>query len=66
MEAGIKNHTPHSLRRTFASRCYSNGMKIPQLQCLLGHSSPTTTESYIRNIHTDVETISVLDKAMSF
>lgn len=64
-KAKNQNHTPHDLRRTFASRCYDNGMKITQLQSLLGHSSLRTTEGYIRNIHSDDEALSVLDKAMN-
>lgn len=64
-KAEIQNHTPHDLRRTFASRCYDNGMKITQLQSLLGHSSLRTTEGYIRNIHSDDEALSILNIAMN-
>lgn len=30
-----------------------------------GHSSPKTTERYLRNIHTNDETVSILDMAMN-
>jgi integrase len=42
-----KLHT-HSLRHTFACLCLAKGMKIQDLQILLGHSSIKTTEIYGR------------------
>lgn len=45
--AGIKKKvTPHTLRRSMASVCAENGMKMEQLQQILGHSSILTTAKH--------------------
>lgn len=41
----------HDLRKTFATRCATNGVPMHELQAHLGHSSITTTAEY----YTDVE-----------
>ena len=38
---------PHDMRRTFARNLYDNGAGLPDIQYLLGHSSPATTAEYI-------------------
>ena len=39
---------PHILRHTFATHYISSGGSLPHLQILLGHTSITTTEIYLR------------------
>lgn len=39
---------PHALRRRFASQAYDGTGDLLALQMLLGHSSPATTELYVR------------------
>ena len=43
-----KNLHTHSLRHTFACLCLSKGLKIQDVQLLMGHSSVKTTEIYGR------------------
>lgn len=47
--AGInKKVTPHAFRRTLATMLIEEGMDISYVQRILGHSSITTTQEYIR------------------
>jgi integrase len=46
-EAGIRQLTPHDLRRTCAKLCRREGGDLEQIQFLLGHSSIQTTEKYL-------------------
>lgn len=42
--AGLSlDHTPHSLRHTFASECIAAGLPDTQIAYFLGHSNPQTT-----------------------
>lgn len=50
----IRHYGFHSLRHTFATRCYKLGMDIKTLSELLGHSSPAVTLKIY--VHTDIET----------
>lgn len=46
--ANIKYHGLHSLRHTFASRCFQKGIPVEIVSKILGHSSPAiTTKVYI-------------------
>jgi site-specific recombinase XerD len=45
--AGIRDLTPHDLRRTCAKLCRQAGGDLEQIQFLLGHSSIQTTEKYL-------------------
>lgn len=49
----IRHYGFHSLRHTFATRCYKLGMDIKTLSELLGHSSPAVTLKIY--VHTDME-----------
>jgi integrase/recombinase XerD len=46
--AGIKDVTPHTLRRTFASHLYNGGAGIEVIQALMGHVWVQTTMKYAR------------------
>lgn len=44
--AGLEDVRLHDLRHTFASVAVSNGMSLPMIGALLGHSQPSTTARY--------------------
>lgn len=44
--AGLEDVRLHDLRHTFASVAVTNGMSLPLLGALLGHSKPSTTARY--------------------
>lgn len=44
---GVSNCHPHRFRRTFATHALQHGMRVEQIQKLLGHCSMNTTELYI-------------------
>lgn len=46
--ADVKDVTPHDFRRTYASTLLDEGMDLPTVQALMGHSSPETTVKYDR------------------
>ncbi len=45
--AGVENVHPHRFRRTFATKLAARGMKLQDIQKLMGHSNPSTTMEYI-------------------
>lgn len=45
--AGVDNVHPHRFRRTFATGLANRGMKIQEIQKLLGHSNINTTLQYV-------------------
>ncbi len=49
-KAGIKPFGFHALRRFVASVLDSKNVPLKQIQLILGHSKPTTTDRYIANI----------------
>ncbi len=53
-EAGItKPVHPHTLRHSFAVHCISQGVPLPVLKDLLGHSSVLTTMVYLKIVQQD-------------
>ena len=66
IRAGLKDISPHCLRRTFATRLLSRGAAITDVQHLLGHASVTTTEkayaAFVRN-ERFLKTIELLDRS---
>lgn len=60
--AGLPWATPHTLRHTFASRCFRKGCNVKQVQALLGHHSPAfTLETYVHLLPEDLPDLSFLD-----
>lgn len=53
LHAGLQGASSHSGRRTFATRALrlagAHGMTLFDIQRLLGHRDPTTTQAYIEN-----------------
>jgi integrase len=61
-EAGLEWVTPHTLRHTFASRCFRHGCNVKQVQALLGHHSPAfTLETYVHLLPEDLPDLAFLD-----
>ena len=44
--AGIKQHSPKSLRHTFGVRCSMKGLPLPTIKDLMGHANINTTTIY--------------------
>lgn len=48
LRAGLKNVTPHTFRRTFATHLHENGANLEVIRALLGHVWIQTTLAYAR------------------
>lgn len=61
-DAGVPWATPHTLRHTFASRCFRHGCNVKQVQAMLGHHSPAfTLETYVHLLPEDLPDLEFLD-----
>lgn len=50
---GIHGITPHTMRHTFAIHALQDGMSVSQVQQVLGHVSPSTTNLYVELANAD-------------
>lgn len=46
----LKNFYPHSLRHSFGSDIQKNGYDLMEIQQMMGHSSPETTQRYLHGL----------------
>ncbi len=53
--AGIEPFPPHGLRHNFASTLVAVGAPLAQVQQLLGHKSPLTTNKYAHHRPDDLQ-----------
>lgn len=61
---GIITKSSHKIRKTYASRLNANGVPLDCIREQLGHSSLSTTFSYIFNPLTEQETYNLIEKAL--
>lgn len=62
VEAGLPWATLHTLRHTFATRCFRHGCNVKQVQVLLGHHSAAfTLETYVHLMPEDLPALAFLD-----
>ena len=59
-KAGVKEFTFHNLRHYSASKLANQGVAITDIQEILGHTRPTTTDTYLQTIKGSVR--SAIDK----
>ena len=52
-----KSFTPHALRHSFATQLLMNGVDLRTLQMMLGHSSLSTTQHYLKVTNKFVENV---------
>jgi len=55
-DLGIQYRSSHKLRFSTASILYQNGMTVPELQGMLGHTTASMTNHYLRNVISGKET----------
>lgn len=60
--AGVRNFTPHDMRRTFATRMFESGADINIVRKALGHSSILTTQRYDKRGEEQVRNFATLIK----
>lgn len=58
--ADVEKFAPHDLRRTFATTMLNNGVDMPDLQIMMGHSDLSTTQIYDKR--GDDRILDVMDK----
>lgn len=54
---GIEYRSSHKLRFSCASILYNNGVTMPELQNMLGHTTLNMTSHYLRNVNSQSETL---------
>ena len=69
-KAGIKNATMHTLRHTYATRCFEAGVELKAIADQLGHASPKTSyELYIHLFEDtkakEIDKLAEIDKFIS-
>ena len=52
----ITYRSSHKVRFSTASILNNNGVSVPEIQKLLGHTNPTMTHHYLKNVNSRVET----------
>lgn len=55
-EIGVETLSPHILRHTSATLALQSGMPLTQVQKMLGHASPNTTQIYAETSQSDIAT----------
>lgn len=64
MECGIEYHSSHKIRFCVASVLYVNGLPLPDLQKLLGHTSLQMTMHYIRKVTNHGTSLEMMQKCL--
>lgn len=62
--AGVRELSSHKIRFSNASLLHAQGMTLPELQKLLGHSSQEMTLYYLRNVVSDKTTNETMKRAL--
>lgn len=62
---GIEEKSAHDIHRTIASKMFKDNFTLEYIQEYLGHSDPSTTQSYIYDMNTKKENKVLLNKSMS-
>jgi integrase len=60
-----KHITPHKLRATYGTHLYNETKDVYFVQNCMGHSSPKTTETYIRGIKNTTKAASDIMKKIT-
>ena len=50
-KAGVKQFTYHNLRHWGASKLARENVPLTDIQALLGHTRPTTTDTYLQSLN---------------
>ena len=64
-ECGVPVRSSHKIRFCTASILYSNGLDLPTLQRLLGHSTAAMSMHYLRRVTPTTDTAAIMTSALS-